>query len=239
MNVATAIAEQMVDYLNNGLIRNAVNMPSMSPKMIEQLQPYMLLAERLGRFLSMYFQGNVRRLKVSYGGDLRELELAPVTNAAQMGFLERGLGEEVNLVNAPVIMRSRGIQVEVTTTSEARGYTGLITLAVVTDKGKSLVAGTVFPTPECRIVGIDDYRMEAPLEGRMILINNYDRPGVIGFIGTTLAEHQVNIADMHLSRIRSKGTAICLVTVDNPLSGRVLKALKDYGDIIEATIIEV
>jgi D-3-phosphoglycerate dehydrogenase len=101
-------------------------------------------------------------------------------------------------------------------------------LAVVTDKGKSLVAGTVFPTPECRIVGIDDYRMEAPLEGRMILINNYDRPGVIGFIGTTLAEHQV-----------SKGTAICLVTVDNPLSGRVLKALKDYGDIIEATIIEV
>jgi D-3-phosphoglycerate dehydrogenase len=81
--------------------------------------------------------------------------------------------------------------------------------------------------------------MEAPLEGRMILINNYDRPGVIGFIGTTLAEHQVNIADMHLSRIRSKGTAICLVTVDNPLSGKVLKALKDYGDIIEATIIEV
>jgi D-3-phosphoglycerate dehydrogenase len=239
MNVATAIAEQMVDYLNNGLIRNAVNMPSMSPKMIEQLQPYMRLAERLGRFLSMYFQGNVRRLQVSYGGDLRELELAPVTNAAQMGFLERGLGEEVNLVNAPVIMRSRGIQVEVTTTSEARGYTGLITLAVVTDKGKSLVAGTVFPTPECRIVGIDAYRMEAPLEGRMILINNYDRPGVIGFIGTKLAEHQVNIADMHLSRIRSKGTAICLVTVDNPLSGKVLKALKDYEDIIEATIIEV
>ncbi|MCG6917332.1 MAG: phosphoglycerate dehydrogenase [Deltaproteobacteria bacterium] len=239
MNVATAIAEQMVDYLNNGLIRNAVNMPSMSPKMIEQLQPYMQLAERLGRFLSMYFQGNVRRLKVSYGGDLRELELAPVTNAAQMGFLERGLGEEVNLVNAPVIMRSRGIPVEVTTTSEERGYTGLITLAVVTDKGKSQVAGTVFPTPECRIVGIDDYRMEAPLEGRMILISNYDRPGVIGFIGTTLANHKVNIADMHLSRIRSKGTAICLVTVDNPISGKVLKALKDYGDIIEATVIEV
>jgi D-3-phosphoglycerate dehydrogenase len=238
-NVATAIAEQMLDYLNKGLIRNAVNMPSMSPKMIEQLQPYMLLAERLGHFLSMYFQGNVRRLKISYGGDLRELELAPVTNAAQKGFLERGLGEEVNLVNAPVVMGNRGIQVEVTTTSEARGYTGLITLAVVTDKGKSQVAGTVFPTPECRIVGIDDYRMEAPLEGRMILINNYDRPGVIGFIGTTLAKHQVNIADMHLSRIRSKGTAICLVTVDNPLSAKVLKALKDYGDIIEATIIEV
>jgi len=239
MNVATAIAEQMVDYLQKGLIRNAVNMPSMSPKMIEQLQPYMLLAERLGRFLSMYFQGNIRQLKISYGGDLRELELAPVTNAAQKGFLERALGEEVNLVNAPVLMRNRGIQVEVTTTSEARGYTGLIALAVVTDKGQSQVAGTVFPTPECRIVGIDDYRMEAPLEGRMLLISNYDRPGVIGFIGTTLGDHKVNIADMHLSRIRSKGTAICLVTVDNPVSGKVLKALKDYGDIIEATIIEV
>jgi D-3-phosphoglycerate dehydrogenase len=239
MNVATAIAEQIVDYLQKGLITNAVNMPSMSPKMIEQLQPYMLLAERLGRFLSLYFQGTIRRLKVCYGGDLRELELAPVTNAAQKGFLERGLGQEVNLVNAPVIMRNRGIQVEVATTCEARGYTGLITLTVVTDKGQSQVAGTVFPTPECRIVGIDDYRMEAPLEGRMLLISNYDRPGVIGFIGTTLGGHQVNIADMHLSRIRSKGSAICLVTVDNPVSSAVLKALQDYDDIIAVTRIEV
>ena len=238
MNVATAIAEQMIDYLQNGLIRNAVNMPSMGPKMIEQIQPYMRLAERLGHFLSMYFQGNVHRLKISYGGDLGGLELAPVTNAAQKGFLERALAEEVNLVNAPVIMRTRGIQLEVATTSEARGYAGLITLNVVTDKGEFRVAGTVFPMPECRIVGIDDYRVEARLEGRMLLISNHDRPGVIGFIGTTLANHQVNIADMHLSRIHSKGTAICLVTVDNPVSREVLQALKEYGDIIEATIIE-
>jgi D-3-phosphoglycerate dehydrogenase len=238
-NVAVAIAEQMVDYLQNGLIRNAVNMPSMSPKMIEQIQPYMRLAERLGHFLSMYFQGSVRHLKISYGGDLRELELAPVTNAAQKGFLERALADEVNLVNAPVIMRDRGIQVEVATTSEARGYAGLITLAVVTDKGESKVAGTVFPTPECRIVGIDDYRVEASLEGRMLLISNHDRPGVIGFIGTTLGDHQVNIADMHLSRIRSKGTAICLVTIDHPVSSAVLKALKEYQDIIEVREIEV
>lgn len=239
MNVAVAIAEQMVDYLQNGLIRNAVNMPSMSPKMIEQIQPYMRLAERLGHFLSMYFQGNVRHLKISYGGDLRELELAPVTNAAQKGFLERGLGEEVNLVNAPVVMRNRGIQVEIATTSEARGYAGLITLAVVTDQGQFRVAGTVFPTPECRIVGIDDYRVEASLEGRMLLISNHDRPGVIGFIGTTLGDHQVNIADMHLSRIRSKGTAICLVTIDHPVTSAVLQALKEYEDIIEVTEIEV
>ena len=239
MNVATAIAEQMVDYLQNGLIRNAVNMPSMSPKMMEQIQPYMLLAERLGHFLSMYFQGNLRRLKISYGGDLRELELAAVTSAAQKGFLERALSEEVNLVNAPVMMSARGIQIEVVTTPEARGYTGLITLTVVTDKGESKVAGTVFPTPECRIVGIDDYRVEASLEGRMLLISNYDRPGVIGFIGTTLGDHQVNIADMHLSRIRSKGTAICLVSVDSPVSPEVLQALKEYKNIIEATIIEV
>ena len=239
MNVATAIAEQMVDYLLEGLIRNAVNMPSMSPKMIEQIQPYMILAERLGRFLSWYFRGNVRRLKLSYGGDLRELELAPVTNAAQKGFLERALADEVNLVNAPVIMRGRGIELDVATTSEARGYTGLITLSVVTDEAESQVAGTVFPSPVCRIVGIDDYRVEASLEGRMLLISNHDRPGVIGFIGTTLGDHKVNIADMHLSRIRSRGTAICLVTVDNPVSQGVLKALKDYDDIIECSIIEV
>jgi D-3-phosphoglycerate dehydrogenase len=239
MNVATAVAAQMVDYLLKGLIRNAVNMPSMSPQMIEQVQPYMVLAERLGRFLSQYFSGNVKRLKVVYGGDLRDLELAPVTNAAQKGFLQRALAEQVNLVNAPVIMRDRGIEVEVATTSEVRGYMGLITLTVISDRGESQVAGTVFPAPQCRIVGIDDYRVEASLEGRMLLISNYDRPGVIGFIGTTLGNHQVNIADMHLSRIRSKGTALCLVTVDSPVPAEALQALKDYDDIIRAGVIEV
>jgi D-3-phosphoglycerate dehydrogenase len=207
--------------------------------MIEQVQPYMLLAERLGHFISFYFRGNVKRLKVGYGGDLRDLELAPVTNAAQKGFLERTLAEEVNLVNAPVIMRSRGIELDVATTSEVRGYTGLITLTVVTDEGESQVAGTVFPLPICRIVGINDYRMEATLEGRILLISNHDRPGVIGFIGTTLGKHQINIADMHLSRIRSRGTAMCLVTVDSPVPPETLQALREYNDIIEALTIEV
>jgi D-3-phosphoglycerate dehydrogenase len=239
INVATDIAEQMVGYLLYGVIKNAVNVPSVSPKMAEQIRPYMILAERLGRFLSQYTQGNVQRLHIAYGGDLGDLELAPVTNAAQKGFLQKVLTEEVNIVNAPVIMRSRGIRVAVATTSEMRGYTGLITLTVLTDRGPYQVAGTVFPEPECRIVGIDEYRMEAPLEGRMLLISNYDRPGVIGFIGNTLGSHQVNIADMHLSRIRSKGTAICLVTVDNPVPPAALHALRSFQNIIQVAPIEV
>jgi len=239
INVAIAIAEQMVDYLLNGVIKNAVNMPSISPQIIERIRPYILLAERLGRFLSQYFQGNVKRLQIAYGGDLRDLELAPVTNAAQKGFLEWALTEEVNMVNAPVIMSSRGIEVDVATTSEVRGYMGLITLSVITDKGEYQVAGTVFPEPQCRIVQIDEYRMEAPLEGRMLLITNCDRPGVLGFIGTTLGSFQVNIADMHLSRIHDKGMAICLVTVDNPVPPEALQALREHENIIETAIIEV
>lgn len=239
MNVATAIAEQMVDYLLNGVIKNAVNMPSISPQIIGRIRPYMLLAERLSRFLSQYFEGNVKRLQVTYAGDLRDLELAPVTNAAQKGFLERALAEEVNMVNAPVIMRSRGIEVDVATTSEVRGYMRLITLSAITDRGEFQVAGTVFPEPECRIVQIDEYRMEAPLEGRMLLITNYDRPGVIGFVGTTLGDFQVNIADMHLSRARDKGTAICLVTVDNPVPSEAMQALREHEHIIDTAIIEV
>jgi D-3-phosphoglycerate dehydrogenase len=239
INVSKAIAEQMVDYLLNGAIKNAVNMPSISPQIIERIRPYMLLAERLGRFLSQHFKGSVRRLQVTYGGDLRDLELAPVTNAAQKGFLELALADEVNMVNAPVIMGSRGIEVDVATTSEVRGYTGLITLSAVTDKGEFQVAGTVFPEPECRIVQIDEYRMEARLQGRMLLITNYDRPGVIGFIGTTLSSFQVNIADMHLSRAREKGTALCLVTVDNPVPPEALQALREHGNIIKTAVIEV
>ncbi len=239
INVATAIAEQMVDYLLNGMIKNAVNTSSISPQIIEHIQPYMLLAERLGRFLSQYFQGNVKRLKVAYGGDLRDLELASVTNAAQKGFLEWALAEEVNMVNAPVIMSNRGIEVDVATTSEVRGYMGLITLSVITDEGEYQVAGTVFPKPECRIVQIDEYRMEAPLGGRMLFIANYDRPGVIGFIGTTLGNFQVNIADMHLSRIHDKGTALCLVTVDDTVPPEAIQALREHENIIHTAVIEV
>jgi len=239
LNVSVAIAEQMVAYLLSGGIKNAVNVPSISPQVMEQIRPYILLAERLGRFLSQYFQGSVKRLKISYGGDLQDLDLSPVTNAAQKGFLEQALEEDVNMVNAPVIMRSRGIQVEVATTSEVRGYTGLITLRAITDKGEFQVAGTVFPEPTCRIVQIDEYRMEAPLEGSMLLISNFDRPGVIGFIGTTLGSFQVNIADMHLSRIPDKGTAICLVTLDGLLPPEALQALNEYENIIETAFIEV
>lgn len=241
VNVATAIAEQMVDYLLKGVISNAVNMPSISPQVMERIRPYMLLAERLGRFLSQYFQGNVRRLQVAYGGDLRDLELAPVTNAAQKGFLEWALADGVNMVNAPVIMESRGIEVDVATTSEVRGYMGLITVRVITDKGEYQVAGTVFPEPVCRIVQIDEYRMEVPLEGRMMLItnSNYDRPGVLGFIGTTLGRFQVNITDMHVSRAGGKGRAICLATVDDPVPPEALQALREHKNIIEAALIEV
>jgi D-3-phosphoglycerate dehydrogenase len=239
INVSTAIAEQMVDYLLNGVVKNAVNMPSISPQVIERVRPYMLLAERLSCFLSQYFRGNVKRLRVTYGGDLRDLELAPVTNAAQKGFLEWALTNEVNMVNAPVIMASRGIEVDVATTSEVRGYTGLITLSAITDQREFQVAGTVFPEPECRIVQIDEYRMEVRLQGRMLLITNFDRPGVIGFIGTTLGSFQVNIADMHLSRARDKGTALCLVTVDNPVPPEAIQALREHENIIEIAIIEV
>lgn len=239
INVATAIAGQMIDYLTTGVIRNAVNVPSVSSQMMEQLRPYMLLAERLGAFVSQCLPGNAQRLDLAYGGTLWELERGPITQAALKGFLERALDENVNLVNAPAIMRHRGIEVREASTSEVRGYTGLITLTVVTDRGDFEVAGSVFPDAECRIVRINEYRMEAPLVGRMLLIANYDRAGVIGIIGTTLGSHGVNIADMHLSRSLRKGRAISLVTVDDQVPQATLKALRDYKDIIRVDVIEL
>ncbi len=239
INVAIAIADQLVDFLQNGIIKNAVNVPSVSSQMVERLRPYMLLAERLGTFLSQCLKGNVGRLKVAYGGSLWDLDLAPVTQAALKGFLQRALTDHVNLVNAPAIMRNRGISVEVASTSEVRGYTGLVSLTVVTDQGEFQVAGSVFPESECRIVRINDYHLEAPLKGRMLLIANYDRPGVIGVIGTTLGNHGVNIADMHLCRVPHEGKAMSLITVDSPTPFAVLKTLREYQDIIRVDVIEI
>jgi len=239
VNVAVAIANQMIAYLQSGVIQSAVNVPSIGAQVLERVQPYMVLAARLGAFLSQCFHGSVAKLRIAYCGDLWDLDLAPVTHSALQGFLARALDEHVNIVNAPAIMRRRGIEVEVVTTPEVRGYSRLISLTAISDRSQFRVDGSVFPEAECRVVQINDYRMESPLHGRMLLIANYDRPGVIGVIGSTLGAHGVNIADMHLSRAPQKGRAISLVAVDGPVPPAALAALTGHENIISVHPIDI
>ncbi len=231
-NVSRAIASQIADYLLYGIIRNAVNFPSISPKDYERIRPYLILAERLGS-LQGQICSPVQRLEIEYSGsELQTLPIQPLTQTVIKGLLDPVLAEKVNLVNAPLLLRERQIELLASTTSEDRGYTGMITVRVKGRQVESSAAGTVFPGGEIRLVRLNSYRLEAELEGTNLIIQNLDKPGTIGFIGTTLGNYDVNIANMHLSRTPQRDKAIAIIRIDEEAPPEALTALRAHPNIL-------
>jgi D-3-phosphoglycerate dehydrogenase len=231
-NVARAIASQILDYLQLGIIRNAVNFPSIRAKDYERIRPYLGLAEALGRLQGQLFTP-VQRLEIEYSGpEFQDLPLQPLTQMVVKGLLEPVLGEKVNLVNAPLLLKERQVELVTTTTSHSRGYTGLISVRVRGGDQEGAAAGTVFQHDEVRLVRLNNYRLEAELKGINLLIQNLDKPGTIGIIGTTLGRHQVNIANMHLSRTPDKDRAIAIIRIDAEAPAQVLNELLSHPNIL-------
>lgn len=231
-NVSRAIASQIADYLLYGIIRNAVNFPSLRPKDFERIKPYLTLAERLGS-LQGQLCTPVQRIEITYSGsDFEDVPLQPLTQTVIKGLLDPILAEKVNLVNAPILLKERQIELFSTATTEARGYTGEITVRARGTRGESSVAGTVFQGEEIRLVRLNNYRLEAELEGVNLLVQNHDKPGTIGFIGTTLGNFQVNIANMHLSRTPERDRAIAIIRLDEEAPAEALDELRRHPNII-------
>jgi D-3-phosphoglycerate dehydrogenase / 2-oxoglutarate reductase len=232
VNVAKAIASQILDFLQYGIIRNAVNFPSIRAKDFERMRPYLALAERLGK-LQGQLVTPIQRLEIEYSGEeLEQLPLDPLTQTVIKGLLDPIMAEKVNVVNAPLLLKQRQIELVTSTTSQARGYTGLITVRVKGKERESSAAGTVFQHEEIRLVRFNDYRLEAELEGINLIIQNFDLPGTIGFIGTTLGDYRVNIANMHLSRTPQKDKAIAIIRVDDEAPPEALDVLRRHPSII-------
>ena len=234
-NVSLAIASQILDYLQRGLIRNAVNFPSISLKDYERLKPYLLLAERLGSLQGQLCRP-VLELHVTYGGaDLADVPTQSLTQTVIKGLLDPILAEKVNLINAPVLLKQRQIELTASTTSQSRGYTGEITVtAVGPGKTQFTAMGAVFFGREIRLVHLNDYMLEAELEGINLIIQNLDKPGTIGHIGMTLGKFNVNIADMHLARSREKDRAIAIIRIDCEAPQEALEALRSHPSIVSA-----
>ena len=227
-NVARAIAGQILDFLQLGIIRNAVNFPSISPRDYEKVRPYLLLAEKLGS-LQGQLVSPVQRLEIEYSGaELQEVPLQPLTQTVIKGLLDPILAEKVNLVNAHLLLKQRQIELVTSTSSEARGYTGQITVRARGKRGESSVSGAVFQGEELRLVRINNFRLEAELEGINLLVHNVDKPGIIGFIGTTLGNFEVNIANMHLARSPEKDKAIAIILLDNEAPPEALETLRNH-----------
>lgn len=225
-NVAVAVAEQIVDYLTKGIVRNAVNMPSVSPESAPVLRPYIVLAEKMGSFLSQLGLIGLEQITIEYQGEASAIDTPPVTVALLKGILDPMLEEGANYVSAPIIMKERGIKIVETKSENAEGFSGQITLRAKTKDGERLISGAIFGTGSPRIVRLDNFPLEAFPEGILLITTNLDKPGVIGGLGTTLGENNVNIARMHLSRDKEGGNALVILSVDGAVSPSVIEKLK-------------
>ena len=187
------IAEQIVDYFTKGIARGAVNIPSVSPELLPRLQPYLTLAEQLGKLETQLCEGGLERVTVEYSGEVTSLSIAPLTIAVLKGLLSPIMEEPVNYVNAPIVAKERGIEVKEVKSTDAGDFTSVIRVRVEAGKRSHRVAGTLTIRRIRAIVEIDNFQVEIVPEGHMLLIHNIDRPGVIGMVGKVLGDNSINI----------------------------------------------
>jgi D-3-phosphoglycerate dehydrogenase len=233
-NVAIAIAQQIVDYLVLGEARNAVNIPMVSPDILPFLRPYLRLGEKLGSFLGQICDYAIEEVLIEYHGELVDYGTRPVMISILKGLLTPFVGETVNYVNAPVMAKERGIRITELTSAAHEDFANLIAITARSKMEQNTIAGTPFGRKELRIVKLNDFLIEAIPEGFILLINNYDKPGVIGNIGTTLGSQNINIATMQFGRDRMGGNAISLLHLDAPLPPGMLGEILRMPNIISA-----
>jgi D-3-phosphoglycerate dehydrogenase len=239
LNVAIAVAEQMVDFLSQGVVRYAVNVPSVSPELLAVLRPYLLLAEKLGSLLSQMVGALPKEVQVEYGGDVTEYNLAPLTLAVLKGILTPIMESGVNYVNAPIVARDRGIKVVESKSSRASDFANYITVKADTGKIEMEVEGVVFGAKHPRIVRVDNFYLEAVPEGYILILRNRDVPGVVGTVGTLLGKNGINIAGMELGRSEKGGNAISFIHVDDAVSKKALQELRDRPEIVSAVQVKL
>jgi len=229
-NVALQIAEQMSDFLLTGAVTNALNMPSVSAEDAPKLRPYMKLAEQLGAFAGQTIQSGITSVDITYEGHAASLNTRPLTHIVLMALL-RPLLDTVNMVNAPLVAKERGIKLSETRREDEGDYHTLIQLTVTSAEGVFQLAGTLF-SGKPRLIGIDDVRLEAELTPCMLFVRNEDKPGFVGRLGSHLGTSKINIANFNLGRSRPGANAVCLVAVDGAISSSLLQEIRSLPGVV-------
>jgi D-3-phosphoglycerate dehydrogenase len=238
-SVAVAIAQQVADCLVRGIVRNAVNAPSVDPETLQELAPYLTLTGKLGSFLGQLARGRMAQVELRYAGEVAGLAVQPLTVTFLRSLLAVILEENVTDVNAPYLARQRGLRVVESKTPVSDHFASLLSAELRTDAGSWQVAGTLFHRTEPRIVQVDGYGMEAHPSGWMLVFSNDDVPGVIGRIGTLFGAHGINIAGMQLGRQQPGGRAVSILNLDGAVSDAVLAELRALPNIRSATLVRL
>jgi D-3-phosphoglycerate dehydrogenase len=245
--VGVQIAQQVKEYLKHGVIQNAVNVPSVSAEEYATMQPYIVLAERMGAFLAQVSEGSLEEISIRYSGHIAEWKTDLVRNGAIQGILNQALEEKANLVNAATIAHERGLRVLESHKAKASsgGAGSVLSILLKTAAGEHMVKGAVLHGDAPRLLHVDGIDVEAPLERNLIYLRNRDVPGVIGKVGTILGEESINIADFSLGRRGGESEsgqqreAIAVVHVDDAVPELVLTRLRGIAAVQQAKAIRL
>src|SRR5215467_6069312 len=242
--VGTQVAIQIRDYLTEGIIRNAVNLPALSADQYRRVRPYLELAERLGSFVSQAADSRIGRIRIRYAGEVAEVGTHLLRSAVLAGVLNAVLDEKVNVVNAPAIAAARGLSVEEETRRRELGFPHTLEVAALPEKvgGTGFTAeGTVLHDGSPRVLAIDGIPVEAELAGTILFLRNLDEPGVIGQVGTTLGKLGVNIATFALGRREATrgAEAVALVRLDGVVPESILGPIQSIPAITAAKLLHL
>ena len=229
-DVGTQVVSQVLGALRGDDIRNAVNMPLANPRIFQTMRPYLELAEKVGSLQTQLADGRIHRLEVELHGEPGE-QVKLITVALLKGLLSPVLEGNVNYINAPHLARQRGLSVSQATGLPARNYPNLITCRALWEGGSRLIAATIFHTDEPRVVQVDHYRMDVRPEGRILVVDSLDVPGVIGRMGTILGRAGVNIASMRLGRTRPGGPVLTFIKIDSPAPPEAIAEMLQFEPI--------
>ncbi len=235
VNVTVQVATQVVDFLEKGVIVNAVNVPSISADLLATLRPHIELAERLGSFQAQLYGKGLEEVRLEYAGTVTNHPTEPLTMAALKGILTPMIGPEANYINATHLAKERRIRVTETRSQTTRGFSSMIRLTVVGAEGEHAICGAMFGEGDYRIVRVNGYYVEALPHGHILVLFNEDHPGIIGFIGQVLGEAEINIAGMNLTRQSIDGQAVSLINIDSCIPDKTLEKLRAHPHIVAAS----
>lgn len=238
-SVAIDVSYDVIRYLHGDVVRNPVNLPSVPKEIMQRIEPYFFLAEKLGTFLIDLTKEVAEEIHLSYSGELYDMEVTPLTRNAVKGILKKHLGTSVNDVNALYLADKKGISINENKTPKQKGFTNLITLTVKTKSYQRKVSGTLLNGLGPRIVKVDNYSVDVTPKGHMVVIEHIDQPGVIGRMGSLLGKHDINIATMQVDRSDIGGEAMMVLTIDRHLDAKAVEELKQLNEIKDVVAIDL
>jgi D-3-phosphoglycerate dehydrogenase / 2-oxoglutarate reductase len=238
-NVAIDVSRDILGFLRGMPAKNPVNLPSVPYEVIQKLEPYYTLAETLGVFLAQIIKGAIDTISIEYSGELKDVDVNPLSRITVKGILKKHLGPQVNDVNAFHVAKQKEIVINEQKTTLNQGFTNLMTIRVKTNQEERSVSGTMIDGIGMEIVYVDDYRVDVIPTGHMLYIHHNDKPGVIGKVGSFLGNHDVNIATMKVGRKNPGGNAVMLLSIDKHVDESLADELEKLGVIDTVTTVNM